>query len=140
MVAALVDSSTALLAVSAFHAGFQLVVSAVVYPALADTSAADWGLIHERHSRRIVAIVAPLYPLVVGVCIWAVVAGPLTMAVVIAVCGNLFAIAVTATLAAPMHGRLGREGRSSERITALLRADWLRTAGAAAALVAALLI
>lgn len=134
------DSSTALLAVSAFHAGFQLVVSVVVYPALADTTAASWAQVHDRHSRRIVAVVAPLYPVIVGVIVWALVAGPVTPAVVVAGTGNLFAVVVTAALAAPMHGRLGREGHSPERIRALLRADWLRTAGAAVALVSACLI
>lgn len=133
------DASTALLAVSAFHAGFQLVVSVVVYPALADTTVDAWGPVHDRHSRRILMVVAPLYPAIVGVCLWVLVAGPVTASVVVAVAGNLFAVAVTAVLAAPMHGRLGREGHSHVRIRALLRADWLRTAGAVVALVAACL-
>ncbi len=132
------DAVTALLAVSAFHAGFQVVVSTVAYPALADVPADRWGTAHDLHSRRIVRVVAVLYPVVVGACAWAMVAGPVTGASVVAVVANLTAVAVTAGVAAPTHGRLGQE-HSTHLIDRLLVSDRIRTAAALVALVAACL-
>lgn len=132
-------TATALLAVSAFHAGFQVVVSVLVYPALADAPEAGWARVHERHSRRILVVVAPLYPAIVAVCAWSLLAGPVTAASIVAIAGNLVAVTVTATVAAPLHGRLGRQGRDAGLLRTLLRADWVRTAGALVALVAACL-
>lgn len=133
------DAITALLAVSACHAGFQVVVSAVVYPALADVPADRWDATHALHSRRIVRVVAVLYPVVVAVCLWALIAGPVTAASIVAVAANLVAVAVTAGLAAPTHGRLGRE-HSTRLIGTLLVTDWIRTAAALVALVAACVV
>ncbi len=132
------DAVTALLVVSALHAGFQVVVSAVVYPALADVPVDRWAAAHDLHSRRIVRVVALLYPAVVAVCLWALVAGPVTGASVVAVAGNLVAVAVTAGVAAPTHGRLGRE-HSTWLISTLLVSDRVRTAAAVVALAAACL-
>lgn len=130
---------TALLIISAFHAGFQVVVSAVVYPALADVPVDRWAATHELHSRRIVRVVAVLYPAVVAVCLWALIAGPVTAASLVAVTANLVAVAVTAGLAAPTHGRLGRE-HSRRLIGRLLVSDRARTVSALVALGAACLI
>ncbi|MGJ9421163.1 hypothetical protein [Aeromicrobium sp. CF3.5] len=133
------DAVTALLVVSAFHAGFQVVVSGVVYPALADVPVDRWATAHDRHSHRIVRVVAVLYPVVVAVCLWALVAGPVTGASIVAVAGNLLAVVVTAGLAAPAHGRLGRQ-HSTQLISTLLIADRVRTVAAVVALAAACLI
>ena len=132
----------ALLAVTAAHAGFQVVVSAVVYPALADVSAGSWtrGPAHADHSRRVTYVVAPLYGLLVGVCAWALLAGPVTTAGAVAVTGNVVAMATTAVMAAPTHGRLGREGRTDAAVGRLLWSDRVRTAAAVIALVGACLV
>ena len=132
------DSSEALLAVSAAHLGFQVVVSAVVYPALAEVPGGRWTAAHERHSRRIALVVGPLYVLVAAACLWALVSSPDAWTLV-AVGANALAVLVTATLAALLHGRLsGGRGRAV-LLTRLRRADLVRTAAAAVAVVAALL-
>ena len=131
------DASSALLGASALHLGFQLTVSLVVYPALADTPRDRWRDVHAAHSRRITWVVAPLYVLVAAACVRALVAGPGSWEVV-AIAGNALAAATTALVAAPLHGRLGA-GPSAELIRRLRRADAFRTLGAVAAAVAALL-
>ena len=132
------DSSEALLAVSAAHLGFQVVVSAVVYPALAEVPGGRWTAAHERHSRRIAAVVGPLYVAVAAACLWALLSSPDTWTLV-AVGANALAVLVTATLAAPLHGRSsGGRGRAV-LLTRLRRVDLARTAAAAVAVVAALL-
>ena len=130
-----VTATEALLAVSALHAGFQLVVSVVVYPALADVPAERWEPAHEAHARRISWLVAPLYAAVAAACLWLLVAGPPTTATVLAVCGHAVAAGTTAAVAAPAHGRLGREGKQPRLVRRLLVADRVRTAGAVVALV-----
>lgn len=133
------DATTALLAVSAFHAGFQVVVSAVVYPALADVPPERWTPAHDRHSRRIVGVVAVLYPVLVAVCVWALIAGPVTGPALVAIGANLVAVAVTAGLAAPTHGRLGRS-HDPRLVATLLVTDRVRTGAALVALVAACVV
>ncbi len=130
--------TTALVAASAAHAGFSVVVTAVVYPALADRPDDDWPRRHDRHSRRIGAVVAPLYLLVAAACGWRLATGPQGWEWV-ALSGNAAAALVTATLAAPTHGRLGRDGPTPTLLTRLVRVDRARTAGAVVALVASLL-
>ena len=66
----------ALVAVSAAHLGFQVVVTMVVYPALADVPGGRWTAAHERHSRRIALVVGPLYVLVAAACLWALLSSP----------------------------------------------------------------
>ena len=53
--------TVALLASTALHAGFQLKVTLVVYPALADVQPNLWAAAHARHSRRITPLVALVY-------------------------------------------------------------------------------
>jgi hypothetical protein len=48
------------------------------------------------------------------------------------------ALLATALRAAPLHGRLGRQGPEPDLLAALLRADRVRTAAALVAVVAAL--
>ncbi len=129
-------ATEALLAVSALHAGFQLVVSVVVYPALGDVPAERWGPAHAAHSRRITWVVAPLYAAVAAVCAWTLLAGPVDAAVAVALAGHALAAGTTALVAAPTHGRLGRDGRQRELLRRLLLSDRVRTLGAATALVA----
>ena len=134
-----VEVTDALLAASAAHAGFSVVVTVVVYPALADRAGSDpdWPARHDAHSRRIVWVVGPLYLLVAAACLATLVSGP-GPAALVAVAGNGAAAVVTATLAAPTHGRLGREGPTPALVSRLLRADRVRTAAALLALAASL--
>lgn len=134
------DPQQALLTVTAAHAGFQVVVSTVVYPALADVPSDGWALAHERHSRRISYVVVPLYALIVGTSLWAVIDGPVTAAVVVTVLGNALALVTTAVVAAPTHGRLGSDGRTAPLVGRLLWSDRIRTFGAIVALMGACLI
>jgi len=128
----------ALLAASAAHLGFQVVVSVVVYPALADVPGGRWAAAHERHSRRIATVVGPLYVVVAAACLWALFSSPDTWTLV-AVGGNAVAALVTATMAAPLHGRLsGARGRAV-LLARLRKVDLVRTAATAVAVVAALL-
>lgn len=135
------DPSTALLAASALHAGFSLVVTAVVYPALADVARdtpGHWATRHDAHSRRIVALVGPLYLVVAAACGWVLATGPVGWEWV-ALAGNAIAALVTATRAAPLHGRLGRQGPDPRTVRALLAADRIRTLATLVAVGAALL-
>ncbi|WP_338074944.1 hypothetical protein [Kineococcus vitellinus] len=120
----------ALLTACALHAGFQAVVSAVVYPALAEVGPERWGAAHGAHSHRIVLLVAPLYAGLVAVWGWVALTQRLDAALVVAAAGTALAGATTALVAAPLHARLGREGPSAALLTRLLRADRVRTLGA----------
>jgi hypothetical protein len=131
-------ATEALVAVSALHAGFQLVVTVVVYPALAEVPAERWPAAHAAHTRRITWVVAPLYAVVAAVCGWALLGWPVPVAVAVALLGHALAAGTTACVAAPTHGRLGREGRRPELVRRLLTSDRLRTAGAVVALGASL--
>ena len=163
----------ALLAATALHAGFQLTVSTVVYPALADlarrspgdsapgrpassspdpagpdpagagpTEAAQapaqstWQRAHAAHSRRIGPLVGVVYPVLALAVAGRLRAGPDLPTVLAATC-SAAAVGLTATVAAPLHGRLG-PGPEPHLVHRLLVADRGRSAFAVAALLAAL--
>ncbi len=126
----------ALLAASALHVGFQAVVTLVVYPALADVPAGMWTTAHAAHSRRITAVVAPVYLAVGAACLWALVSLALTVPLVLAG-GHVLAGVVTASVAAPTHSRLGRQGVTPVVMRRLVGADRVRLLGALLALGAA---
>lgn len=131
---------TALLVAGGLHLGFQAVVTVVVYPALADTRAADWVEVHAAHSRRISLVVGPLYLAVATACVWVLVAGPHSAGALVSVGCHAVAASLTATVAAPTHGRLGRagaDGPDRAELAKLLRADRCRLVATAAALAAA---
>ncbi|MET1038770.1 MAG: hypothetical protein ABW075_10870 [Aeromicrobium sp.] len=129
---------TALVAAGGLHLGFQAVVTVVVYPMLATTNEAEWGVVHAAHSRRIAHLVAPLYLVVAVACLWILVAGPATTWTLLAVVGHAVAAGTTAVSAAPSHGRLGRDGPSARELRRLLVADRVRLAGTVVAFGAAL--
>ena len=54
-------SGTALLAATALHFGFQVTVTAIVYPALARVAAPGWAAAHRAHTRAIMPMVAVVY-------------------------------------------------------------------------------
>ena len=129
----------ALLAATALHAGFQAVVTVVVYPALRDLPPDTWPAGHAAHSRRISVVVVPVYLSVLLACGWSLYDGAATSwGGVLAVGGNALAVASTAFVAAPTHGRLGREGPRPEFVARLLLADRVRLLAVLVALAGAL--
>lgn len=129
----------ALLVATALHAGFQAVVTVVVYPALRDLAPEAWAAGHEAHSRRISVLVGPVYLLVLLACGWSLYDGAaMSWGGVLAVGGNALALATTAFVAAPTHGRLGREGPEPALVARLLLADRVRLLAVLVALAGAL--
>ena len=135
-----------LVAAALLHLGFQLTVSALVYPALAavasgedsaaemsagEVSAGEWSAAHTAHSRRIVPLVGLTYALLFAALVRALVVGPFTGWLVVAGAGALLTVLTTAFAAAPTHGRLGA-GRDQELLERLRRVDLVRLAGAVA--------
>jgi hypothetical protein len=127
---------TALLAATAVHAGFQLTVTTLVYPAL--FRASDWDAAHTAHSRAITPVVAVLYAVLVAAAMWILVDGPTGPVHVVALAGVALSLATTALVAAPLHGRLAR-GRDETLVRRLRAADLVRTLGAFTALGAAVM-
>ncbi len=117
-----------LLGATGLHAGFQVTVSTLVYPMLARTAPSDWREVHARHARSITPIVAVVYGVVLAACAAAVVADP-GPAVVLTAAASAVALGVTATRAAPLHGRLTAYPDAT-LLRSLLRADRVRTAAA----------
>ena len=132
-------ASTILVAACGLHLGFQLVVTGLVYPALASTPAAQWSESHAAHSRRITPLVVLVYGAVVlagAAVLRAGASGP----EIVSVAAATAAILVTARRAAPLHARLAERplGRRSADLRRLVAADRARTLLAALAAVAAL--
>lgn len=119
---------------AAAHAGFQVTVTVLVYPALVEIGRAGWTVAHERHSRRIVAIVAVVYAALLATGVRLLLAGPDVLGWV-ALAATAGALAVTALAAAPLHGRLGPDDDALRR--RLLVVDRVRCAAAVAGAVAA---
>lgn len=134
----MVEPVVALAVVGAAHAAFQTTVSVVVYPALAAVRDEGFAAAHDAHSRRIVALVAPLYATLLAVGAWAALADPRPL-VIAAVAAHGVALLVTASVAAPTHGRLGSDGPTPDLLRRLLRSDLARTAAAWTGLVLSLL-
>ena len=131
-----------LLLLAAAHLGFQLTVDLVVYPALGDVPREAWFVAHDRHSRRITPVVALVYPPLVLVLGWTLVAEPQEAGTWVAAAGGLLAVATTAAVAAPTHGRLS-SASDAERPALMRRldqADRVRTVGAVVCVVGALLL
>jgi hypothetical protein len=128
-----------LLAATALHLGTQAVVTAVVYPALAEVPPERWTSAHAAHSRRITYVVAPVYTLLAAACLGVLLAGPRTPLLLLAVAAAAAAALSTALVAAPTHGRLGREGPTPELLSRLRTSDGVRLAAGVTAAGAALL-
>ena len=128
-----------LLAATGLHAGFQATVTLLVYPALAEVPPERWHDAHDRHSRRIVPIVGVVYVALLVTGVGAVAGDPSSALLWVAALSSAAAVLVTATAAAPLHGRLG-SGRDQALVARLLVVDRLRcgcaTLGFAAALLA----
>ncbi len=127
-----------LLAATALHLGFQAVVTAVVYPALAEVPPERWGPAHAAHRRRITAVVAPVYALLGAAGLRSLRAAPRSVPLLTAVAAGAGSVLTTALVAAPTHGRLGREGPTPELLARLRASDRVRLAYAVVAAGAAL--
>ena len=128
----------ALVAATALHAGFQVTVTVLVYPALARVPPSDWATAHDLHSRRITPLVAVVYGAALVACVGAAVGSPRSATVWGAVLATAGVFAVTGLVAAPTHGRLSR-GRTDALVARLLRADRVRLVLALVAFLAGLL-
>jgi hypothetical protein len=128
-------ATTAFVAATALHLGFQATVTAVVYPALGRVRAAHWRQAHDRHSRAIAPLVGVAYVALVATGGW-LVAVDRQPAALVAVVAAAVPILVTAAVAAPLHRRLNR--RDDRLVGQLLRVDRLRLGFAVVALAAAL--
>ena len=124
----------ALAVATAAHAGFQVTVTALVYPQLARVGPEAWPDTHARHSRLIVPLVALTYAALAATGVWSLVSGPGSLEVA-AIVAAAACVAVTATLAAPVHGRL--DTPDPVLLRRLLRVDRVRAVLAVAALVLA---
>lgn len=129
----------ALAAATTLHLGFQLTVTALVYPALARTSSEGWSRSHDAHSRAIVPLVVLTYAALLTTLTWAWLAGPIGPGLVVATAGTILTFAATAFVAAPTHAELGRNGKSDRAVRRLLAADRTRSLGAVLATVGALI-
>jgi hypothetical protein len=129
-----VTAEVAFALATALHAGFQLTVTVLVYPALASRDAAAWRTHHDRHSRGITPLVGLVYAALVGSGVALVLAGP-DLAGWVALAATAVALGVTATLAAPTHGRLTT--RDDALVARLLVVDRWRCAAAVVGAVAA---
>ena len=128
-------SELTLVAATAVHAGFQLTVSAVVYPALAAVPASQWSATHDAHTRRITPVVGLVYLPLLAALADAVRHQP-RRPTLLAVVASLGSVGLTASVAGPLHRRLGR-GHEAVLVRRLLRVDRGRTALALVALAAA---
>lgn len=126
-----------LLTATALHAGFQLTVTVLVYPTLVRVDPTAFAAAHAVHSRRITPLVALVYGAVVVASVVAVATDPASAATWTSAVASAAAILVTALRAAPLHGRLGREGPRPALLLGLVRADRVRTVAALVALAAA---
>lgn len=117
------------LVATAVHAGFQLTVSLVVYPAFARVPASAWADFHAGHSRGIAPLVGVLYAGLLATAAGVLVAGPVGAWLVVALVGVALSLGTTALVAAPTHGRLG-PGPDPALLRRLRRADAVRTVGA----------
>ena len=125
---------------AAGHLGFQLTVSLVVYPALADVGADSWRVAHERHARRIAPLVGAIYVPLVLVLAWTAATEPQAAGTWLALVGGALSVVTTAVVAAPLHGRLGGATERPELLRDLCRADRIRTVGAVVCVVGAVLL
>jgi hypothetical protein len=129
-----VSAVVAFAVATAWHAGFQLTVTLLVYPVLARRSSEEWRAAHDRHSRAIAPLVGVLYLAVLVTGGLLVASGPDRLGwLALALTG--LALATTALAAAPVHGRL--TDRDDVLVARLLVADRWRCAFAVLGAVAA---
>lgn len=121
---------------AALHAGFQLTVTAVVYPFIARLSPTDFARLHPPYTRAVTPLVTLAYGCLGLACATAVALDPANPGTWTTGAAAAATVLVTATRAAPLHGRLAH-GHDPGMVRALLRADLLRAALASLTLVSA---
>ncbi|MCW2868592.1 MAG: hypothetical protein JWR20_2780, partial [Marmoricola sp.] len=125
----------ALLAATCLHAGFQVTITTLVYPALARLPGDAWSREHDLHSRRIVPLVGLAYAAVLITTAGALLTDSSPLVALSAV-GSAVTLGTTALRAAPLHGRLG-SGHDPSLVRSLLVADRVLAVGAVVAALAA---
>ncbi|GAA1906737.1 hypothetical protein GCM10009737_04420 [Nocardioides lentus] len=130
--------AVAWLLATGLHAGFQLTVTLVVYPAFRRVPAAAWSGFHDGHSRGIAPLVGVLYAGLLAAAAGVLVVGPRGPGLWLGLAGVGLALATTALVAAPTHGRLG-DGPEPGLLRRLRCADLVRTVGALLGVAGALL-
>lgn len=126
-----------LVAATWLHAGFQVVITTLVYPTFRDIDDHDWSAFHLRHSRRISGVVALVYGALVTASAGVLVLGAFDFATAATLAAIVLAFVVTATVAAPAHGRLA-SGRATSDVAVLLLGDKVRCVAAVVAAAVAL--
>ncbi|CAN7191327.1 hypothetical protein [Knoellia sp. LjRoot47] len=111
------------------HLGFQLTVTLVAYPALADVPPDRWARAHDSHSRRITPVVAVVYVGLLVAVVAALLHEPVSNGTVVAAVGAAGSMVLTAAGAAPLHGRLGG-GHDTVLVRRLLLVDRMRLVAA----------
>lgn len=111
----------------------------VVYPALASTDRPRWVTTHDAHGKAITPVVVLTYAALLAACGWSIAAMPQAAGVWIAAGGAALAMAATASVAAPTHGKLSN-GPDPILLRRLLAADRVRLVGAAIAVAGAALL
>ncbi len=118
-------ASVVWVAATAVHAGFQLIVTGLVYPGLAAAAPDDWAARHHAHSRAITPIVVLVYGILAMAGGWLVTSTSLDAWQVLSLVSVAAAIAITGLVAAPAHGRLS-QARTERDLGVLLKADRMR--------------
>ncbi|RYB94287.1 DUF1772 domain-containing protein [Nocardioides oleivorans] len=133
------DPAPWLLLAASLHLGFQLTISVLVYPALAEVPPEGWEHAHDRHSRRVLPLAVGIYAGLVLLLAWTLLAEPRSPGTWVALAGGVVSVLATALVAAPLHGRLSRVSPAARKplLQRLVRADRARTAGALVCLVGA---
>lgn len=132
-------SVVTLVAATAWHAAFQVTVTAVVYPMLARWSAEELARHHAPYTRSVTGVVAVTYAGLGIACLWALLDDPGSVWTWLTGVFAALTVVVTGTLAAPIHGRLGRV-HDPALVTRLLRVDRVRAVLGLAALACAVLL
>jgi hypothetical protein len=124
---------------TALHLGFSAVVTAAVYPALAEVSPARFAAAHRAHMRRMSIVVGPIYLAMAAAFGWALLRACCSTGLVVSALAAACAVLVSVTLAVPTHQRLGIHGPTPALLRRLLQVDRLRLVAAAVAFGAGLL-
>ncbi|WP_345455345.1 hypothetical protein [Nocardioides marinquilinus] len=130
-----IGAGEALAVAAGVHAGFQVTVTVIVYPALvaraSQLTSEDWAERHDAHSRRITPVVMAVYASLVATSVWALLDDPGALTwVTVAALGS---VAVITAVAAATHGRLGRDGAQPPLLHRLIAVDRARCAVAVVA-------
>ncbi len=133
------EASVVWLAVAAAaHAGFQLTVTAVVYPALVAVPAMDWTRAHAAHGRAITPLVVLTYGALLTAVAWSLWSQPSNAAVWVCASGTALSMSTTAFVTGPTHGRLAHH-REAHLLRRLTVSDRVRAVGALVAFAGAAL-